>query len=140
MNHKFENGQGGIMDYGAGEYKGVVQFNVKNRVEVCSFLTYVLASRRCNYLRPMEPGSSCGDGVLSKEEECECLDGSNQCDKCHECKVTASNVECSAKDFVLRNDLMVDLVVVSHAGKPFFVSCEIMRCISCATMCIFLKR
>ncbi|KAH9253292.1 hypothetical protein BASA81_008643 [Batrachochytrium salamandrivorans] len=116
MTHSFENGMGvtgGIMDYGDGLYNGVAQFHPNKRAEVCPFLEYNVPI--CPFLAPATLESRCGDGILTKDETCECLvQGTTSCGKCQKCQVSAG-VECSAKDFLFRTQSMPDTVIVANA-------------------------
>jgi hypothetical protein len=79
-------GQGGIMDYGDGKYKGEIQMAPILRNDVCSFLSYVVP--RCTHSIFMQ-NSGCGDGVLGSNEQCECAEvGSTSCGACVNCKTT----------------------------------------------------
>lgn len=100
--HSFENGigrTGGIMDYGNYTYNGVVQFHPLKRAEMCPEFQQALI---CPYFREAAFQSKCGDGTLSQSEQCECLDRSQSCKGCVNCKTTGENVECSAEEFVFR--------------------------------------
>ena len=112
--HTFENGigtTGGIMDYGNGIYNGVIQFHPLNKITICPFLTTVIESN-CKYFQPIKMNSTCGDGILEKEEQCECLNMSKKCDKCVNCK---TSVECSSSNFVIRYKNTPDTVVADSS-------------------------
>jgi len=123
MQHAFEQGvgrTGGIMDYGNPMINGAAQFHpVYNQPEVCSFITGLKNQQsQCRYLKsdstPLT-GTNCGDGILSKSEECECLNESVSCPKCVNCKA-AAGVQCSSAQFVLRTPSTPDTVVVSSSA------------------------
>lgn len=100
--HSFENGignTGGIMDYGNYFYNGVVQFHPLKRDEMCPEFQSALT---CPYFREAMVQSKCGDGALSQSEQCECLDKTQECKGCVNCKATQENIECSAEEFVFR--------------------------------------
>lgn len=107
------------MDYGNTKYNGVSQFHPLKRSEICTFLSYVKNTMECPFFEPAPVGSTCGDGILSKDEECECLArGSKECGKCVECKLTDRSVECSPDTFLVRNSLSPAIVVVEPAALP----------------------
>ncbi|KAH9256617.1 hypothetical protein BASA81_005121 [Batrachochytrium salamandrivorans] len=115
MGHTFKGGLGGMMDYGAGMYNGVVQFDYENRAQICPFLTYMKNANSCPFFTPVAANSECGDGIMTKEEECECLDRSTKCGQCSQCKLTSTSVECSSALFVLRSSAMADMVAVDSS-------------------------
>lgn len=92
-------GKGGIMDYADGKYDGDVQMHPDLRPSVCPFLAYTLPT--CvGHVGLAKTG--CGDGVLSKGEECECTEfGLRKCGACVECKLLRVP-ECSV-DFYIPN-------------------------------------
>ncbi len=112
MTHSF--GDGGVMDYGDGRFQDVYQFHPTKQFETCPFLSHI--KEQCGELfTPSTFEESCGDGILSPEEDCECLDASKSCGRCRMCKIVGSRkVECSAEEFVLRTPLTEDLVVVQR--------------------------
>mgnify|MGYP000122537182 FL=1 len=111
--HSFENGMGttgGLMDYGDGMYNGVVQFHPRQYTRICPYLTG-LKTWKCKYFFPVLPDSQCGDGILSPDEQCECLDNSQNC-VCKNCKLSP-NIECSTNKFIMRHNNTPNFVVVS---------------------------
>jgi len=83
LQHSFENGvgtTGGIMDYGNGLYNGSYQIYPGQMNSVCDFLSAIV-------LAPSTTGT-CGDFVLTREEECECFNGSTNCTDCIDCMIT----------------------------------------------------
>lgn len=108
--HTFQNGigsTGGIMDYGNGMYDGTLQFHPDNKPQICGYLS--LNYGRCNFFKMTSVNSTCGNGILEKNEKCECLNKTKKCGKCVNCK---TNVECSAADFVVRHNSTAKLAVV----------------------------
>lgn len=114
MNHKFQDdGLGGIMDYGNGQHNGVVQFHPEQYTEVCPFLTKVKNSGCVHFALSQQ---SCGDGVMTKEEECECIDRSMSCGACQQCKLPPNHkLECSSTQFVMRTSVSPDFVAAQEA-------------------------
>jgi hypothetical protein len=104
---------GGIMDYSDGRYKGTVQFNPRNRNEICSVMDFAV-KRGCPYINKI---STCGNFMLDPSEECECLGkgvgpGPKKCRGCTNCKLT-KKVECSVSTYVVKSPGMTSTVVVS---------------------------
>lgn len=123
MPHTFQLGvrtTGGLMDYGDGKYNGVVQFHPSlSRSAVCGFL-HGMASRNCPHFTSTL-GSKCGDGFLQHDEECECIDKSQSCGVCIQCKLTKP-VECSASRFVVRTSQQ-SKVAIADASQLFDSKC-----------------
>jgi len=113
--HTFQNGvgtTGGIMDYSNGQYLGEIQFHPYARTDLCTTLGYTVASQ-CPYFFLTPASALCGDGVLSADEDCECLGYGNQsCAACVNCTLAEPH-ECSLADFVVRAWTTADDVVVS---------------------------
>jgi hypothetical protein len=100
------------MDYGNGQFDGVVQYNPVNKPEVCRFLTG-MKNQNCAHFSSAQQNSACGDGLLGINEQCECLDGSTQCGSCQQCTISANRVvECSSSQFVHRSAGMENKVLV----------------------------
>lgn len=98
MGHSFEEGQGrtgGIMDYGDGSLDGVYQFNKQYREQdVCGTLSARMPT--CISRQVVALGgqlSTCGNGIVEPDEECECPNGENQCECCNNCQLRR-NAEC----------------------------------------------
>ncbi len=101
--HTFQNGvgkTGGIMDYGNPYVNGVAQFNPIGRADICGGINSEVNT--CPYFKPTSQGAVCGNSVLEKTEDCECLNGSQSCTGCENCKLTQNNVQCSNKSFIMR--------------------------------------
>jgi hypothetical protein len=90
------------MSYGNGQVDGVIQYNELSRSEACRFFDG-LKSRNCPHFQLANQDSSCGDGLLGADEECECVDRSQSCGQCQKCKVASSSVQCSSSQFAFRN-------------------------------------
>jgi hypothetical protein len=132
--HTFQNGvgtTGGIMDYGDGKYNGVYQFHPANKVEICPFVDYL--KNTPGYETCVQVVSStCGDGILSKHEECECTASTYnvpvvKCGKrnkpmCIGCKLTKP-VECSAADFIIGYNDSLEFVSINNAGAISGTEC-----------------
>jgi len=98
---------GGIMDYGNGKLRGTdhVGFTDATINNICIFMRSI-RERRCEHLGvyvPAEP--TCGDGVISGDEECECPKiGDTKCGpnshRCDDCKLKKEEAECS-DDFLM---------------------------------------
>jgi hypothetical protein len=102
-------GDGGIMDYGDGKYNGTVQFYPGLKDTICPFLDYV--STRCpKYFKKMTTEQLCGDGILSGNEQCECLNFSKKCGSCINCQTTQ---KCSSSNFIVRNPYQDSIVSVN---------------------------
>lgn len=105
--HTFQNGvgtTGGIMDYGNPIWNGSIQFNPYNRAQMCSTLRSVVPT--CKFFTLISSGnktSTCGDGILEVDEECECLDSTNSCRGCNKCRLINKDRECSKRNFVMHN-------------------------------------
>jgi len=102
--HSFENGQGttgGIMDYGDGRINGLIRFNSLRRTEMCDELT--VASSICPYFRVAPGPSICGNRVINIGEECECADGTAECDSCINCQVI-SGAQCLVDAYIPGGD------------------------------------
>jgi Metallo-peptidase family M12 len=87
---------GGIMDYADGRYQNTVQFNPRNRNEICKIISNSIKAK-CPFFNKV---STCGNHVLDENEQCECLGGLKKCKGCSNCKLT-KKVECSTSTFVL---------------------------------------
>lgn len=105
--------KGGIMDYALGKYNDQYGFHPDNRDELCLYLSRVLSSsatssRRCR-IKPRL--STCGDGVLEMNEQCECVDMSGSCFQCFGCR---TNMTCSVHHFVRKPKFSKPFVAVKH--------------------------
>lgn len=70
----------------------------------------------CKYVEAAGVASNCGDGILTADEECECLtQGKTSCGKCVNCKA-AADVECSSSEFLLRTADTPKIAVVANSA------------------------
>ncbi len=104
--HTFQNGvgtTGGIMDYGSGAYNDVLQFHPVNKPQICGFLNYLKTSSDTCFVKST---NLCSDGILTPDEECECINRKKNCGsksaRCVNCKLTRKNVECSSQYFTVK--------------------------------------
>ncbi|GBG24571.1 Disintegrin and metalloproteinase domain-containing protein B [Hondaea fermentalgiana] len=103
--HSFENGMyntGGIMDYGNGQILGtsLYRFRLARRDQMCGEFETARSSS-CAFINVYDDESGCGNGVIADGEECECADGSTNCNGCKNCKLTDDTVECSTSKFYM---------------------------------------
>ncbi len=94
-------GYGGIMDYGNPRVDDVIQFHPNNLPEVCPELT---EKYNCKYIqKDLDTSNQCGNGILEKDEQCECIDMSSNCGLCVECILHPKlDDECSTSTYVVR--------------------------------------
>lgn len=119
--HTFQNGvskTGGIMDYGNPYVDGTVQFNPLSKNEMCAYIQSILT---CPHLT-LEQGTGCGDSVLTKDEECECIQTTaaqlTSCGNCVKCKLL-KKVECSSSNYVIMKESTPNnTLVVSSMLSP----------------------
>ena len=116
MSHSFENGvgtTGGIMDYGDGMLNGLVQYNPDKLNQACSFYT-MLSNTNCPFFTISSLASNCGDGMLSENEQCECIQpGTVSCGSCRNCTLTDPSIECSSSEFVVRTSATPAVEIVN---------------------------
>lgn len=102
--HSFENGvgtTGGIMDYGNGKILGtnLYRFRLARRDEMCGELQSAITAS-CEYITIYEEETTCGNEIISGDEECECVGGGTSCTGCKNCALT-KDVECSTSTFYM---------------------------------------
>ena len=137
--HSFEHGvglTGGLMDYGNTRYNGISQFHPLKRPEMCSFLSYMKQTASCPFFAPAPSNSSCGDGILSNTEACECLEkGVVSCGKCVQCQLTDPLVECASDGFVVRHAESPPIVIVDRTALSSPECCFQNRLAPPKTLC-----
>jgi len=119
--HTFQLGQGktgGIMDYGDGKLNGEYQFNTQySHNEMCTELRSALATSPRSGMVPLAAcitsySSTCGNGIVEKDEECDDNGASGCCDRttcrltagsqctngqcCSQCKYLPSSTQCAS--------------------------------------------
>lgn len=119
--HTFDGGKGGIMDYGDGKYDGVYQFSPKNRDEFCGYVTSLKTN---NQNCVVQTSSSCGDGVMGPDEQCECITrGLKKCGLCVGCKLT-KKIQCAPSvNFIMRYTTSQDYVSTNDKSIYTNVKC-----------------
>jgi len=136
LGHTFgmQHTQDGIMGPGPGIFNGVVQFSDVNKDQSCAVLDYVAKSGSCSYFNPMSVEQRCGDGILSTEEECECLNGKTMCGKCRNCRL-AKPLACSSDVFVIRTPASPEFVVVAKSALANKRCCKRNKVAEPKTLC-----
>ncbi len=148
-------GKGGIMDYNNPRVNNTIQFHLDTLPQICTELT---EKQYCKYfIKDLDTTNQCGNGILEKDEQCECINMSKDCDLCIECILhPRQDDECSTEKYIVRppnhpinEPLALDLSLLSDSecctDRGMFLSadtkcsdgskvCSIGKCVAMCSM------